>query len=48
MRNRKSIYHMCDIKHDLQTPLFHKLSHFLRPHSPLERDVLYGQPFKPL
>ena len=30
--------------HDLYPLPCHKLSHFLRPPPPLERDILYGRP----
>ena len=33
--------------HDLHHPPCHKLSHFLRPPPPLERDILHGRPQEP-
>ena len=39
---------MCDVTHGLTPSPCHKLSHFLTPLSPLERDVLYGRPLIPL
>src|SRR5688572_24924038 len=35
---------MCDVTHGLTPSPCHKLSHFLKPPLPLERDVLYGRP----
>src|SRR6218665_3889073 len=39
------IFLKCDVTYSW-TPLCHKVSHFLGPPSPLERDVLYGRPHR--